>query len=289
MIPSSKSIVRLWDMLEINAERFVRTLHVLAVLQTSSSSLVQGKTRDELDAISQQRRIIHPEFRKDLEQMYSDLVEMDMRLSAITLQEIIQSIDYPPAPPGPARFLTYPTYHIAEHAELLNKLGGRIHDEFNGKIFLSLSPKEHDLFTKGANWFDDAILNKFPGTREDLDEAVLCLAMGRYTSGIFHLMRVLESIISALANNLGNVTIMGKDGQFLAWGPLIANIQSQGVAKMPKGHRKENWSEVVTLLAFVKDAWRNPTMHPKKTYTEKEAFDVFSAVRAFLIRIANIS
>ena len=41
-------------------------------------------------------------------------------------------------------------------------------------------------------------------------------------------------------------------------------------------------SQAAGYLYNVKVAWRNPTMHPRITYTLEEAADLISAVKAFM-------
>ena len=57
---------------------------------------------------------------------------------------------------------------------------------------------------------------------------------------------------------------------------------------MPRGPEKDKWSEALTLLVHVKQAWRNPTMHPKRTYTQAEADDIFRATRSFMQNLADL-
>ena len=38
----------------------------------------------------------------------------------------------------------------------------------------------------------------------------------------------------------------------------------------------------------MKLAWRNEVMHPKQTYTEEEALEVFAASKAFMRELASV-
>ena len=57
---------------------------------------------------------------------------------------------------------------------------------------------------------------------------------------------------------------------------------------MEKGDARDNWSQVHANLYHVKQAWRNDTMHPKATYTEEEAREVFDAMKAFMRHLATM-
>jgi hypothetical protein len=46
--------------------------------------------------------------------------------------------------------------------------------------------------------------------------------------------------------------------------------------------------EIAKYLRHVKNAWRNPTMHPKRTYTEEEARDILNCVRSFMRELVKV-
>jgi uncharacterized protein YwgA len=71
------------------------------------------------------------------------------------------------------------------------------------------------------------------------------------------------------------------------WGILLSEINKK-IESMPKGAEKNNWSQVHANLYHVKQAWRNETMHPKATYTEEEAREVFDAMKAFSRHLASM-
>jgi hypothetical protein len=144
---------------------------------------------------------------------------------------------------------------------------------------------ERDLYAPSAPLFGQDVEDKF-NVAEDIAEAGKCLALGRTTSSVFHLMRTVEAAVKKLGEAL-NVTVVDKHNVDLAWGPILANINA-AVGDMPKGDRKDEWSHACSLLYHVKQAWRNDTMHPKRTYTEKEAKKVFDATGAFMQALAQL-
>jgi hypothetical protein len=58
---------------------------------------------------------------------------------------------------------------------------------------------------------------------EDIAEAAKCLALGRTTACVFHLMRVMEMAVVRLGKKL-KVTVRDKHDKELAWGPILGNI-----------------------------------------------------------------
>jgi hypothetical protein len=67
----------------------------------------------------------------------------------------------------------------------------------------------------------------------------------------------------------------------LEWGKILSNLRAP-IEAMPKGEVKESWSNAFALLLHAKIAWRNPTMHPKQTYTTEQAMEIFAAFKAFI-------
>jgi hypothetical protein len=57
---------------------------------------------------------------------------------------------------------------------------------------------------------------------------------------------------------------------------------------MPKGKKKDEWSHCHANLYHVKQAWRNPTMHPRETYTQEQAREVFATVRTFMEQLQTL-
>jgi hypothetical protein len=94
-------------------------------------------------------------------------------------------------------------------------------------------------------------------------------------------MRAMEVVVQRLAKKLG-VPNVEKE-----WGKLLSDI-GKAVEAMPKGAKRDKWSEAHTHLHHVKQAWRNDTMHPKQTYTREQAHDVYRAVRTCADHLAGL-
>lgn len=88
-------------------------------------------------------------------------------------------------------------------------------------------------------------------------------------------MRAMELVVRRMAEQLG-IAKVDKE-----WGKLLSDIRN-GVEAMPRGSVRDAWSEALSLLYHVKQAWRNSTMHPNGTYSEGEAKTVFDAVCSFV-------
>jgi hypothetical protein len=162
----------------------------------------------------------------------------------------------------------------------------RVLDQFDGEFCLNLSQQERELYAPSAPLFGQDVEQRFPSIAEDISEAARCLALDRTTACVFHLMRSLEAVVQQLGDKL-HAKIIDKDKIDLNWGVILENMKKP-IEAMGKGPTRDKWSEALTLLFHVKQAWRHPTMHPKQTYKSDEARDVFNATGSFLRYLATL-
>jgi HEPN domain-containing protein len=151
--------------------------------------------------------------------------------------------------------------------------------EMGARSVFALSSENASLVNDPGPLFGQAVADAFPLAAEDISEAGKCLGLGRHTAAVFHLMRSMEVAVQALASALGVVNIER------AWGVLLSDMRT-AIEALPKGARRVQFSEAASNLYHVKEAWRNDTMHPKKTYTEEEATAVYRAVQSFMTHLA---
>ncbi|MGA9008747.1 MAG: hypothetical protein WB495_18165, partial [Xanthobacteraceae bacterium] len=124
----------------------------------------------------------------------------------------------------------------------------------------------------------------------ELDEAAKCLALGRSTASAFHLMRLLEIGIRAMARCLKipdplkpaerNWAIILKhiwDGTEKKWPTTAARMAGDGAL----------FESLYASLDAVKNPWRNETIHVEKKYTDDEAEHIFVAVKGFMKLLAS--
>jgi hypothetical protein len=135
--------------------------------------------------------------------------------------------------------------------------------------------------------FGPLISKRFQDAAEDIEHAGNCLALGEYTGAVFHLMRAMESAVRALAKKL-KVTINPKD----TWGMILNNMDA-GIKALPEKtaqqkRKKDEWSECRVNLFHVKNAWRDNSMHGKRTYTDQEARRVMESVKVFMEQLASL-
>jgi hypothetical protein len=149
-------------------------------------------------------------------------------------------------------------------------------------------PKNHIHYWADRKPFGDAVASKFPDAAYDLEQASKCMALDRHTACVFHLMRVLDQALHEFAAHL-NLTIAEDPKK--NWKPILEAVDGK-ISEMPDKtaaeiKEKEQYQRLYGHLNAVKDAWRNPTMHPRKQYDPEEAEDVFCATRSFMRDLAK--
>ncbi len=169
---------------------------------------------------------------------------------------------------------------------LLSELAHRINNDLSDTKFLIIHRDVFQLYGQVQPIFGENVEYKFPQVSEDISEAGKCIALNRYTAAVFHLMRAMEAALKVLGIKL-NVTVVDKDNVDLEWGKILSNLSSQ-IEYMPKGEPKQRWSSAFSLLLHAKTAWRNPTMHPKQTYTKEQAKEIFAATRSFMNSLTEL-
>lgn len=162
----------------------------------------------------------------------------------------------------------------------------RLKDEMQSMRFFTLSAADEVLYDD-ENPFGEKVTRAFPSAEYDIEEASKCLAIGRSTACVFHLMRALEVAASVVANKIG-AAITDQYERGLPWGIIASNMKPI-IDKMTKGSEEQaKWYRVHMMLESVGRAWRNPTAHPKKTYTVEEARRVFYTAKSFIQELAPL-
>ena len=214
-----------------------------------------------------------------LNQLISQLEILDARLTLNKAKNMVLIIE------------TLPRSYAAQAqaqttSQALDELRNRLTEELMDRALYHIPPQKAQRIADGAQSFGQDVVNRFPHMKTDLGEAAACLGLSRNTACVFHLMRAVETAVSAIGDKLG-ATIVDKDNVGLAWGSIIANVNGE-IEKMDRGPAKDKWSEIASHLFHVKNCWRNTTMHPKQTYTEEETNEVFAAVKSFLRNLAHL-
>lgn len=194
---------------------------------------------------------------------------------SVTLYTVDRLLDYLKKPKG----LQY-----REAVTQLNVISNSIEAELHSFKFLRIEAADAKYY-QDKQLFGEDVASRFPTATQDVEEAGKCLALSRGTATVFHLMRVMESGLKALAKAL--------DIPYApSWESYIKQIETK-ISEKHK-HKGIKWKrdepffrEVLGNLQTIKIAWRNPTMHIVRQYTPEEADDIFRAVRSFMRKISG--
>ncbi len=171
--------------------------------------------------------------------------------------------------------------------QLIAELENLIRLEMESGLFLHVPADRADYYGK-QDLFGQKARDAFPSASFDVTESGNCYAAGRYTACVFHLMRVLEIGLGALARQFG------VDAAHKNWQNVIDQIQAKIAAISANPNKPATWkqdqefySQVASHFIVLKDAWRNYTAHARGKYTQEEANTIIVNVRAFMQMLAT--
>jgi hypothetical protein len=160
----------------------------------------------------------------------------------------------------------------------------RIIDDFKGQCVMAVKAKQGEYYERTGTFLGDEVINRLSslsGLIEDASEAGNCYAFERYTACVFHLMRLVERCVQKLGNDLGLPDALTYEKE---WQIILNRIRGEVKTKWPRERdpNRIRHESIISHLETVKIVWRNPTMHPKATYTQNEAKKIMASVQAFV-------
>ena len=101
----------------------------------------------------------------------------------------------------------------------------RLRDELSFVEVYVVDEKRHDYLNPSSLPFGMQVLEQFPSAQFEIDEAGKCYAFGRPTATVFHLMRIIEIGVRAIAACL-NIPPPIKSGE-QNWGAMLKGIREE--------------------------------------------------------------
>jgi hypothetical protein len=155
--------------------------------------------------------------------------------------------------------------------------------ELRGHDFFALDYKTGKYFKKDK-LFGEEVFNNLPSANTDIYEAGTCLALSRPTACVMHLMRTVEVGLNVLTRELG---LPHRPD----WGKHLTDIENELTKRYKaSGSRTPDetfYAEAAAQIGHIKTAWRNPTMHIDRAYSEEHAEEILTAVRSLLRHLAT--
>lgn len=159
-------------------------------------------------------------------------------------------------------------------------------EELDAHLYFVVPAGDRDLYEKPP--LNRATASAFPAADEELQLAGKCLALDQQTAAVFHAMRALEVGLSAFARQLEV-----PPPERPMWGPIIdrieAAINSARQARLTSERRAllDTYADAATHFRFLKDAWRNHTMHQRQNYDRARSQNILQHVSQFLEQLAE--
>lgn len=253
----TRGLKSLWDMYEISAQPFINAIQTLAALEKILPSI---RTSEEFRENKHFSEI--SEIGSYLAVLVNTCDAMGAKATVASTKRLIDRLNH-----------ACTAKHIEE---ALIDIRQRFKDELEEVSFLFLENRHKIFYEFASETFGFDVAAHFSSAvAEEIDEAGKCLALDCNTACIFHLMRAMEDAVKVLGAKVGVANVEKE------WGKILSDLATK-IEAMPKGSRRDEWSACHVNFYHVKQAWRNSTMHPKKTYTPDQALEVFDAVRAFM-------
>jgi hypothetical protein len=258
-------------MLELKAERFIRAVKWLTVIERNQTLYEEGPEFDGLlESVSDRLSVL-----ASAREVQADIASLFAPVSVIAMGDLIASLESADCT----------IRHITAHAQ---DVGRTLKRELATVNFYLVSPdrvKYLAIAKEGSLLFGPEVEFRLSSAVTDIEEAGNCLALARGTAAVFHLMRVMEAGFKELARLL-------EIPYAPSWESYVTQIKSKIEAK--HSTKAVDWKtdepffrDVLGDLQAVKMAWRNPTMHIVNHFTPDQADDIFRAVRSFTQRIAS--
>lgn len=167
--------------------------------------------------------------------------------------------------------------------EAIRTVSNNVMLELEGRKFYGPLSKYMAYYDK-AELFGDGVFGHFPSANDDIYEAGMCLALERSTACVMHLMRVLEAGLAALG---GRVGVTNKND----WGAYLRGIGSEldarAKASGARSADEQFYAEAGANFDRLRRAFRNPTMHPEKSYSQERAEEILLAVKSFMVHLVG--
>jgi hypothetical protein len=280
-------VVILLEILRFHAGMFIGLMdhlrHIEGVLDDISKEESRPKSTNWLMAIQDKPTIVFGENRKNHLNSILDIISdeckrFELESALILINSIKIKLKYNPQ-----------TKALKENIDTLHTL---IEGEIAKHIFIKIPQKRIEWFNK-KNTFGEQVFKAFTKATKDIEEAVNCYAIGLFTACVFHLSRVAEYGLRALAREQG-VTIKNKPLEWADWGTIIREIEkkvdiieAKAHAGLEKDAALDFYRGAIGEFRAFKDVYRNPTMHPRKIYDEYEAGNAMQHISRFMKKLST--
>jgi len=267
----------LWDMLKVKAKHYVEIGEGLANIVLFLNPPLTVFNKDAPLADDAQNYVL-----TSLAQIEPHCESLGLPVTDGLIEQFIGR--YPPG--------TWPTYEQAFVA--MSAIRDTFKLELQAQMFFCVLPHRTTYYSSAGPRIESGAdiaglthtLEAFPDAKYDASEAGNCLAFERFTAAVYHLMRVAEYGLVAVAAAAG---VESHDHR--SWDKMIAGLHhhinllsSQKLAANWKDEEKK-YSDLVAWFTAIRNGWRNPVSHIPRIYTEDIARGMFVATKTLFERL----
>ena len=152
------------------------------------------------------------------------------------------------------------------------------------------------LLRMEADW--QAVFAAFKSSKNEIAAGIDCYALGHNTACIFHMARVGEMGLRAIAQERGVKGLKGKKGVLIpiewgTWGQVFGAIEPtiREIRQKPNGPAKDKalkfYETILSDLHAIQVLYRDQTMHLRETYDDNQAQSAMFRVRELMTTLAS--
>lgn len=137
------------------------------------------------------------------------------------------------------------------------------------------------------------ITTAFPSSKREKEAAVDCFAFGDFSGCVFHMVRIAELGLRAIAEERGVTTVAkGRPLEYGMWHDVFVAIDGQLslIRNKPVGPNRDAamafYQGAISDLRFLQ-LYRDPTMHFREEYGKGEAYDALHRVKTLMTKLAT--
>jgi hypothetical protein len=176
--------------------------------------------------------------------------------------------------------------------KLLEEFASRLPDELSGLPFFLLTPEEAVYYKEPRQGWEH-VIERFPDSVYDVEEARKCFALERYGAAVFHVLQVVEHGLLELGHFLG---VQDPKSGFTA----VSRALDKAIAKHYEDrtdferHTFAFLEQIQATVNAMKNAWRNKISHAQgklilltTDFNREVAAEIMAASRGFMRRLSE--
>lgn len=272
-ITPNQGVVSLLEMLRFNAQAFIsyfQIIHQIELTTKTGSKMVPSHMALEEHKFSVLGNVF----------AYEAVCRQHGLMSAAAkCNRIVESLK------GQNKQITY-----GELNQWMVDLRERFEDDLVNEVFLHLRPDQAKLYLEiPPEW--KPILERFPNTKNDVEECHKCFALERNAASIFHILLVAEFGVIEVAK------LLGVAGDKPGWGSLdrlqkVSDKQWTAKSDLEKKY-DDLLKKTLPLMLSIKNEWRHKISHVDNKlewldtdFSPDVAWRIIIATQGFLANLA---